>query len=295
MKTLKQLLEFKKPAPTEPFNKASETSLDPKSFDEKRFKDKHVVKVKPEVAGNGDDVFKASNVKAYDRKASRHGNNTGDDIKVYEEVGVKTIKQILGEKHLTPNELKARERIAKGIEKSDPGIDMGKKMAIATAKAKQVAESLEEFNEQYEQLDEAARHDQYVTYNSGVKDMLKKLAVHVDAHKEAAMSPTEWNKEKGANMNSGHVYTMKNLHRQLQDMCDNCQQDVEYAKPYKAPKVTKEEVEQPSFDMFEESIRSQIQTVYESLDEDNKQTVIEMIESGDYETVVDIVTEVLNA
>jgi hypothetical protein len=45
------------------------------------------------------------------------------------------------EKTLTPNEKRARERIAKGIAKSNPNMPMSKKMAIATARAKEVAEA----------------------------------------------------------------------------------------------------------------------------------------------------------
>ena len=44
------------------------------------------------------------------------------------------------EKKLTPAEIKKREEIAKAIEKDNPDMPMDKKMAIATAKAKEVAE-----------------------------------------------------------------------------------------------------------------------------------------------------------
>lgn len=49
----------------------------------------------------------------------------------------------LREKKLTPAELKKREEIAKAMERENPGMDMGKKMAIATATAKKVAEEIE--------------------------------------------------------------------------------------------------------------------------------------------------------
>lgn len=49
----------------------------------------------------------------------------------------------INEKKLTPAELKKREEIAKAMERENPGMDMGKKMAIATAQAKKVAESQE--------------------------------------------------------------------------------------------------------------------------------------------------------
>ena len=50
-------------------------------------------------------------------------------------------KVITTEKTLTPAEIKKREEIAKAIEKDSPGMSMAKKMAIATATAKRVAEA----------------------------------------------------------------------------------------------------------------------------------------------------------
>lgn len=46
------------------------------------------------------------------------------------------------EKTLTKAEMKKREEVAKAIERDNPGMPMGKKMAIATATAKKVAEEL---------------------------------------------------------------------------------------------------------------------------------------------------------
>jgi hypothetical protein len=56
---------------------------------------------------------------------------------------MKTLRE-LREKTLTPAEKKKREEIAKAIEKDNPDMPMDKKMAIATATAKRVAESLDE-------------------------------------------------------------------------------------------------------------------------------------------------------
>ncbi len=47
----------------------------------------------------------------------------------------------LDEKTLTKAEMKKREEVAKAIERDQPGMPMGKKMAIATATAKKVAEA----------------------------------------------------------------------------------------------------------------------------------------------------------
>ena len=52
-----------------------------------------------------------------------------------------TTRKIIGEKTLTPAEIKKREEIAKSMERDNPGMPMDKKMAIATAAAKRVAEA----------------------------------------------------------------------------------------------------------------------------------------------------------
>jgi hypothetical protein len=74
----------------------------------------------------------------------------------------KTLKTLIAEKHLTAAELKKREEIVRAMEKEHPGMDstaagMAKKMAIATAVAKRVAE-------ESEQLDEVSVYNQVVTY-----------------------------------------------------------------------------------------------------------------------------------
>lgn len=51
-----------------------------------------------------------------------------------------TTRRIIGEKHLTPAEMKKREQIAKAMGRENPKMDMSKKMAIATASAKKLAE-----------------------------------------------------------------------------------------------------------------------------------------------------------
>ena len=71
MKTLKEILQLE--------------VYEPKSPDEKRFKDKHVVVKHKDANGNGDDLFNAKNIKTVDREP-RHGYNPGEDEKVYEEV-----------------------------------------------------------------------------------------------------------------------------------------------------------------------------------------------------------------
>jgi hypothetical protein len=222
MKTLKQFLEV----------------YEPKSPDEKKFKDKHVTIKHQDRNGNGDDVFQATNVKKAERTKERHGYEPGEDEKVYEEKGmpfegpyrdvgerkdkygnpvknvakhlakkamnaqkneeVEELEELSGdtlrryrmkaksigdnekgdinyrakgrdlsarkthggqwgipkakvmaseeadleEKTLTPAEIKKREEVAQAIERENPKMPMDKKMAIATATAKKVAESV---------------------------------------------------------------------------------------------------------------------------------------------------------
>lgn len=282
MKTLKQLLELKKPEPTVPFNPDSVNALEPRGFDEKRFKDKHTVDKKEDIAGNKDDVYKATNVKAYARMSSKHGYDTGGDAKVYEEVKVKTLSQIL-EKHLTPAEKAKREEIAQGIEKSNPNMPMGKKMAIATAKAEKVAEEA-----LLESESSASTYDNYCAHS---QKMLANISKAIDQHSKHVKTKTDYN---SGEPQWHHVDHVKHIHRQLQDMHDSMQQSNDWAKPIKASKL-KEEVEQPDlFDVFAEDIRQQVKDVYESLDDENKQIMIEMIEAEDYDTVVEIVKETVN-
>ena len=278
MKTLKQLLELKKPSPTVPYEKDSETSLTPKAPDEKRFKDKHVVDVKQDVAGNKDDVYKATNVKAYDRAASNHGYDDASGIAAYESKQMKTLGQILAERHMTSAEKKKREDIAQGIEKSNPGMAMSKKMAIATSKA--MKEDVDHLVESEE------AHAQFQKYHEDTAKILKHIHTGLSKHYDNVTHKKNYG---GGQAHWGHVGDIKHIHRQLQDIHDSLLQTGEYAKP---PKAIREGYE--LFDVFEDGFREEVVTVFESLSEDHQQTIIEMIEAEHYDTVVEIVKEVVN-
>ena len=105
---------------------------------------------------------------SYSTKAARHGKDIGKRGKNFEKIAASAAKRYgskkagervagrilanirakhvgeeveLKEKHLTPAEMKKREEIAQAIERENPRMPTGKKMAIATAQAKKVAES----------------------------------------------------------------------------------------------------------------------------------------------------------
>lgn len=119
--------------------------------DTKKFIEKHTIKKTEDVNGNDDKLFNASNINAHDRSPS-HGYNPGED-KEAAHPSTQTESTSLEEKKLSAAEMKKREEIAKAIERDNPDMPMAKKMAIATATAKRVAEDIEEPSE--EELAEA--------------------------------------------------------------------------------------------------------------------------------------------
>ena len=231
MKTLKKLLEFKKPSPTVPYEEDSETSLTPKAPDEKRFKDKHVVKKTEDANGNGDDVFRATNVKPHDR-GHGHGYNAGEDQKVYES---KTLSTIL----------------SKNINESESS---------------------------------SAAYDKHTVAANKIIDDISKAIVqhgkHVRTKSHYHGGEPQWH----------HADHMKGVHRTLQDIHQSLLQTNDYTAP---PKPMKMKEGYELFDVFAEDIQQDVQTVFESLSEENQQVMIEMIETGEYDAVVEIVREII--
>lgn len=108
--------------------------------DTKRFIEKHEVKKTEDANGNDDKLFNASNINPHDRSKG-HGYNPGEDTAAYNKTANEEVE--LEEKKLTSAEMKKREEVAQAIERENPNMPMAKKMAIATATAKRVAEEIE--------------------------------------------------------------------------------------------------------------------------------------------------------
>jgi len=138
MKTLKQILEVYKP----------------KSPDEKKFVDKHIVVKQKDRNGNGDDVFQATNIKTVGRKDERHGYDPNEDEKVYEEV------EQVDEGNPTNKMMKNFYQIGKGVKKLGPEklrqaqIDSPDKSIKGQSKAVTDAAKRAARNEEVEQVDE---------------------------------------------------------------------------------------------------------------------------------------------
>lgn len=162
MKTLKQILSTS--------NYANPTK------DLESFVKKHEVEKVEDANGNKDDVFQGTNVKTVKRAPERHGYDSPKDETVHEEF--EDLYSDLTEKTLTKAEMKKREEVAQAIERENPNMPMAKKMAIATATAKRVAEEVEETTfeedliELYFALNEEDRSELINILNEENEDML---------------------------------------------------------------------------------------------------------------------------
>lgn len=90
-------------------------------------------------------------------------------------ISVKEEVEDLDEKKLTPAEMKKREEVAQAIERENPNMPMSKKMAIATATAKKVAEETtlqEDIIDLYFALDEEQREELVSILEVGDDDIL---------------------------------------------------------------------------------------------------------------------------
>lgn len=295
----------------------------PKSKDEKRFRDKHIVaKSKLDDKGTQDDkVFQATNVKTVDRYQEGHGYNPGMDEKVYEsaeyskhgpkaivvsssgkgkykvhhvgkhfsdginvgehlsdselddaaEMGAKIInkntetktkikEESLSEKKLTSAEMKKREEVAKAIERENPKMPMGMKMAIATKTAKRVAE--EDLHES--EGSHKAFQDQHNKAAKTIKDITKTLSDHyntVTDKKQYNKGEAQWH----------HVDAIKNINRSLEDLHQRVAQEVDFSRP---PQVRLgEDVE------VDQDLSELLGLIYENLSDENKQIFSDILDN----------------
>ena len=204
------------------------------------------------------------------------GSDLSDGIKVGEhlsdselddatEMGakIKTIKEdTLDEKTLTPAEINKREEVAKAIERENPKMPMGKKMAIATATAKKVAEETEDL------MEGEVASKQFQHYHNEASKLLKSIQKGLSDHYDNVTSKKNYNKGEP---HWGHVGDIKDMHRSLQDLNDRILQSGEYAKPV----TMKEEAEQLTED---EELTQLLNTIYENLSDENKEIFEQILE-----------------
>ncbi len=272
MKTLNKILEMTKngkPESTFPIEPDSTTALVPRSKDEKRFVDKHVIAKKADANGNGDDIFNASNIKAYDRSASHHGYNTKEDQAVYEG---RTLFQILGEKRMTRAQIKKRKKIADAIHRENPDMPDEKKFRIATAAAMK--------SEEVDLTESEIAEKQYNRHFNSTKRILEDIAGAMDTHSHIItkkLSTAEWH----------HVDVMKNLHDRLSSLHDEVMRHVDYARPMK--------LKTESFDdllkVFDPDTAKIIAELYDTVNEVDKEIIENMIVNEDYNSLQSLLDE----
>ncbi len=234
--------------------------------DTKKFIDKHVTTKYPDAAGNGDDVFNATNVKTVDRKAERHGYSSDEDHKVYEE--------------MSDDQRAERERIVKGMKKSFSSFkDRYGKDAKSVMYATATKQAMKEDTEQVNEGEEA--HAQFQHYHNQTAKLLKDIHAGLSKHYDAVTNKKGYS---GGVAHWGHVGDIKNIHRTLQDIHDNILQQGEYAKP---PKALKEELELAEDDTLIDDVAD----LFELLDEEQQQRVVSMLDNEQYEDLLSFIEE----
>jgi len=175
-KTLKDFLEVYKP----------------KSPDEQKFVDKHVVIKHKDRNGNGDDVFNG-NTKTIKRKEERHGYDAGEDEKVYE--------ALKGDQHK---------------------IDANKNGKVDAhdfhllRKKKKVAEETEEVDESYQELmalkNNIARNQKKMNSIPGIHPEKKRLAIQIekDTKRHKALFDKHWGKNEEVDLGEAVTVNKRN-------------------------------------------------------------------------------------
>lgn len=328
MKTMKQILEMTKngkPESTFPIEPDSTTALVPRSKDEKRFVDKHVIAKKADANGNGDDVFNASNIKAYDRSTSNHGYNTKQDQAVYEG---RTLFQILGEKKMTKSQIKKRKEIADAIHRENPDMPIEKKFRIATAAAMKEdyvdestgvtdynpksphgtrkglldvltktkdpkhAEAARKAGATQKELQQAMKSEETDLTESEIAE--KQYSKHFNATKklldhiaDAMDTHSHIITHKLSTAEWHHVDTMKNLHDRLSSLHDEVMRHVDYARPMK--------LKTESFDdllkVFDPDTAQIISQLYDTVNDVDKEIIENMIVNEDYDSLQSLLDE----
>jgi len=163
MKTLKSLIEtfrqvqkheqgVRKPGVTAPEKKfvgntpvSLKGNVPAPTLGTQEFIDDHEIEMLPDANGNGDDVFKATNVKTIDRKKEKHGHSAKDSEAVNE---------------MSAAEMKKREEIVKGMKKNLSSFTQrygkdAKSVMYATATKQAMKEEVEE--QKYDSILEAVK------------------------------------------------------------------------------------------------------------------------------------------
>jgi hypothetical protein len=175
-KTLKDFLEVYKP----------------KSPDEQKFVDKHVVIKHKDRNGNGDDVFNG-NTKYIKRKEERKGYDVGEDEKVYEE--------LKGDQHKLDHNKNGK------LDAHDFKL---------MRKKKKVTEEVDEVDESYQELmalkNNIARNEKKMKAIPGIHPEKKRLAIQIekDTKRHKELFSKQWSKNEEVDLDEAVTVNKRN-------------------------------------------------------------------------------------
>jgi hypothetical protein len=248
----------------------------PKSKDEKRFKDKHIIaKQKLDDAGTQDDkMFNATNIKTIGREKTRHGYDVNKDERVYEE-STKLHPMALHVSHVDSGMHKGKYKVhAVGKSLSD-SIDVGEHLsdtelddaAEMGAKIKH-KDSYSSVKEEVEGLDESdTSHQRFQKNHEEAAKHIKGITKALSDHYDAVTSKKNYNQgEAGWH----HVDQIKTINNSLSDLHDRILQMADYSKPAKLKEGYDQDPE----------INELLNTVYENLSDDNKKVFNDILENS---------------
>ena len=130
--------------------------------------------------------------------------------------------------------------------------------------------------EEVEHLEEGdVAHAQFQHYHNETAKMLKNIHGALGKHFDAV---TDKKNYMNGQAHWGHVGTIKDIHRSLQDIHDRVLEQGEYAKP---AKVMKEETEMDS------EVDVTLLNLYVNLDEDNRASMMKMLDEGRKEELLE--------
>jgi len=266
-KTLKKMLEV----------------YEPKAGDEKKFKDKHIVVKTKDANGNGDDVFQGTNVKAINRSDEGHGYNPKEDEKVYEEIDQEEDQEQIDELKRSTLKSYIAKKMDNIYSNKYPSKDKVKKNVQSLQRAHDRVVGVAPTSEETEIKEGPEAHAQYLKYHADTAKLLKNIQTGLNKHKSAVSTKSTYTSGQA---HWGHVGTMKDIHRSLQDIHDRVLENGEYAKPPQPVKMREEtEVNDSTIKLLE---------LYAELSEENQQAMIEIIESGQSDELLSLIEEQVN-
>ena len=135
--------------------------------------------------------------------------------------------------------------------------------------------------EEVEHLEEGdVAHAQFQHYHNETAKLVKNIHGALGKHFDAV---TDKKNYMNGQAHWGHVGTIKDIHRSLQDIHDRVLEQGEYAKP---AKVMKEETEMDS------EVDVTLLSLYVNLDEDNRASMIRMLDEGRKEELLEFAATV---